>query len=316
MSLFIAAAALVDWRLLLGELSQAQLRWVAAALALVPAYIYVKALRWRVLIEPIAATSTGQLLPAVWAGNAGNYIVPHFGELVRVVLAGQQINANRSALLASIALERFFDFAALGILVLLALLPGGVPSAALSAALAMVATLAVALLAAATVFLLWPGTMLQLAERAMRPFAPSARAFVENALRQGMTGLWMMRTPRLIVHASLLSLVQWILIGGCTAMSMAAVGLPVSIESVGSVVLLNVVGLVLPAAPGHVGTIQVAFIVALQGFGIAREPAFAASLVFNAVMVLPVMLVGLPILSRAGIRLGAYFAGGKRGDSV
>jgi len=80
--------------------------------------------------------------------------------------------------------------------------------------------------------------------------------------------------------------------------------------------LLNVVGLVLPAAPGHVGTIQVAFIVALHGFGIAREPAFAASLVFNGVMVLPVMLVGLPILSRAGIRLGVYLAGSRRGDSL
>jgi uncharacterized protein (TIRG00374 family) len=316
LTLFAAAAALIDWNLLRATLGQAHTPWVIVAVAAVPLYIFVKTWRWRVLITPIAVTSTASLSPAVWAGNAGNYIVPHFGELVRVVLAGHSINANRSALLASIALERFFDFAALGVLCAVVLLPARDHPPVLTAALGIVVALALALLMIATLFLLWPDALFRISGRLLRPLAPRLRSPLERALNQGTTALAMLRTWRLVIPVFLLSLVQWVVIGACTAACMLAMGLAVSCASVAAVVLLNVVGLVLPAAPGHVGTIQVAFIVALQSFGIARESAFAAALVFNAVMVVPVMLVGLPILSRAGVRLGAYLAGGERGEAT
>ena len=312
-----AAALLLDWHEVWKVLSDARWTWVLTALAVVPAYIYVKALRWRVLMTPVAATTSRRLLPAVWAGNAGNYLAPHFGELVRVMVAGEQIGANRSALLATIGVERFFDFTALGILAAVILLPGGdALSPALAAAMGAMAVLAVVLLAVVMAFLAWPEPLLGLATRVTQWLSPRVHKFLMRALRNGMAGLSTMRKPALVMSAGMLSLAQWVLIGVCVAASMKAVALPVWIAPVAAVVLLNVAGLVLPAAPGHVGTIQLAFIVGLQGFGIGREPSFAASLVFNAAMVVPVMLIGFPILSRAGVQLGAYLAGRLRIDAT
>ena len=89
------------------------------------AYYGVKALRWRYLIAPFAHARARELLPAVLAGLAGNYVFPHFGEIARAVLAGRRLNAPPGALLGSIAIERFFDFLALLVFVLVVLLPLG-----------------------------------------------------------------------------------------------------------------------------------------------------------------------------------------------
>jgi uncharacterized membrane protein YbhN (UPF0104 family) len=69
------------------------------------------------------------------------------------------------------------------------------------------------------------------------------------------------------------------------------------------VLLLNVIGLTLPAAPGHVGTLQLAFIAGLAPFGVEAEEAFAASVIYNVLMVVPTVILGLPGLRRAGVEL-------------
>ncbi len=67
--------------------------------------------------------------------------------------------------------------------------------------------------------------------------------------------------------------------------------------------LLNVIGLTLPAAPGHVGTVQLAFIVGLAPFGVTRAEAFAGSVIYNVLMVVPTVILGFPGLRRAGSEL-------------
>ena len=76
-----------------------------------------------------------------------------------------------------------------------------------------------------------------------------------------------------------------------------------SIIAAVSVVLLNVIGLALPAAPGQIGTVQLAFTVSLAPFGVARADAFAASVVYSFLMIATGFAFGLPSLRRAGMEL-------------
>jgi uncharacterized membrane protein YbhN (UPF0104 family) len=76
-----------------------------------------------------------------------------------------------------------------------------------------------------------------------------------------------------------------------------------------SALLLNIIGLTLPAAPGHVGTVQLAFIVGLAPFGVTHPDALAGSIVYNVLTVLPTVILGMPGLRRAGIELRARLAG-------
>src|SRR5688572_3369728 len=122
--LFLAVRRL-DWAAFASEIGHARPGQVALGLVCLFCFYGVKAERWKHLVAPFARTSGRDLQPAVLAGLAGNYILPHVGEIARAVLAGRRLGVPASALLGSIAIERFFDFLALLAIVAAVLLPLG-----------------------------------------------------------------------------------------------------------------------------------------------------------------------------------------------
>lgn len=300
----IVAGWTVDWAGLRATLARADPVYAVLIVPAVVLYLLAKAARWAVLIRPIVRTHTRELFGAVCAGNTGNYVIPHVGELLRVLIAGDRLRVARSALLGSIAVERLFDFAALTLLAAVLLIPGGRLSAETTGAIWFLGLIAVALFVAIAVFIVWTEPLVRAIEGLSRGLPARARTFIVRTLRNGAPGLAMMRSPGLVIQVFSLSLLQWVFIGISVAMSLSSVGIGVSPAAVSAVVLLNVVGLVLPAAPGHVGTIQLSFAIALRGFGVPWETAIAASIVFNTIVVAAVMALGVPAISRAGVRVG------------
>ncbi len=263
----------------------------------------MKTERWKHLISPFALTSGRALQPAVLAGLAGNYVFPHFGEIARAVLAGRLLDAPPSAFLGSIAVERFFDVLALLVIVLLVLLPlGGIDDEIRSASFA-VAGLCAILLGGVVLFVLRSEACIDVAQCVLTPLSPGFAKRVAHHLRHSLVGVGAIRAPRLLVRIFGWSVLQWIAILGCIVFSLRAVDAPVSVAGAVAVLLLNVIGLTLPAAPGHVGTIQLAFIAGLRPFGVGAEEAFAASVIYNVLMVVPTVILGLPGLRRAGTEL-------------
>jgi uncharacterized protein (TIRG00374 family) len=311
----VVAGWALDWAALRAALGRADPGYAALIVPAVVLYLLAKAARWRVLIRPIVDTRTSRLFGAVCAGNAGNYVVPHFGELLRVIIAGDRLRVARSALLGSIAVERLFDFAALALLAAVLLLPGGRQAAETTGAIWLVALLAVGLLIAIAAFMIWTEPLTRAIDGMSWLKPARLRSFVVRVLRNGTPGLAMMRSPGLVIPVAVASLLQWAFIGISIAMSLRAVGISAAPDAVMAVVLLNVVGLVLPAAPGHVGTIQLSFAVALRGFGVPWETAIAASIVYNTLVVAVVMVLGLPAISRAGIRVGEVLRQRAAGES-
>ena len=300
--LFLAIRSL-DWLALGAALGRAHPLQIALGLACLLAYFAVKALRWSFLIQPFAVANTRELLPAVLAGLAGNYVFPHLGEIPRAVLASRRLAAPASALLASVAIERFFDFLALLVIVLVVLLPQGSLGGDIQAASLFVAGLCVLLLLAVIVFVFRTEACLRFVERALKPISARLSGAAVHHLGKASAGLAVIAIPRLLMPVLLLSLLQWLVILGCMAFSLMAVDVPITLAGAVSVLLLNVIGLTLPAAPGHIGTVQLAFIVGLAPFGVPHENAFAASVVYNFLMVVPTVLLGIPGLRQAGVEL-------------
>ncbi len=290
----------LDWAAFGTALSHAHPSEIALGVACLLAYYVLKALRWRYLVEPFARARVRELMPAVLAGLAGNLLFPHVGEFARAVLAGRLLKTPPGALLGSIAIERFFDFLALLAIVLAVLLPLGAMDHHIRAASYFVAILSAAILAAVVLFVFQTETCLAIGRSMLTPFSKRLAGVVEYHLRQARVGLGAIGTPRLLVPIFGLSVLQWLVILGCVAFSLRAVDVSVTLAGAVSVLLLNVIGLTLPAAPGHVGTIQLAFLVGLAPFGVPQEEAFAASVIYNFLMFVPTMILGFPGLRRAG----------------
>lgn len=304
--LFLAVRKL-DWQAFATAMAGAHPADIVLVLACLAACYVVKALRWRFLIAPFARASTRDLLPAVLAGLAGNYLFPHLGEIPRAVLAARRVDASPGALLGSIAIERFFDFLALLAFVLAVLVPLQHMDSEVRSASLFAAALCAGLLAAVALFVLRTEACLAFLGRLLAPLPARLRDGLVHQFRQAAAGLGAISTPRLFAPIFALSILQWLAVLGCVAFSMQAVGITASAGSATSALLLNVIGLTLPAAPGHVGTVQLAFIVGLAPFGVARASAFAASVIYNVLLVVPTVLLGLPGLRQAGAALHEKF---------
>jgi uncharacterized protein (TIRG00374 family) len=275
-------------------------------------YLLFKAMRWRYLILPLAPATTADLMPAVCAGNAGNLIFPHAGEIARAMVASRRLDVPTSALLASVAIERLFDFLTLLLIVLVVLVPVGRMSPDMLLASEVIGALAIAILGVAAAFIFRAEDCLRFVRWILTPLGTRAREGILREIRAGTAGLNSIARPGLFLPILLFSLLQWLMIIACVALSITAVDVSVTLASATSVLVLNVIGLTLPAAPGHVGTVQLSFTVALAPFGVAHADAFAASVVYTVCMIATAIAFGLPSLHKAGMKMRRLLDAGEQ----
>jgi uncharacterized protein (TIRG00374 family) len=286
----------IEWAAVADALRQASGPDLLLGLASILAFMVTKALRWRHLVSPFAGATTWQLLPAVFAGTAGNSLVPHAGELVRVVVARRRVAAETSTLMGTIAVERMLDFIALLVIALAVLVPLGAMTESVQAASWVLAALGGGILAAALLVTFRTESVVIWLEGHMAQLRPALRDRVLREVRLGAEGLGSLRQPRLLAVVLALSIAQWLLIAATIFFSLRAVSSVTGLVAVTSVLLMSVVGVTLPTAPGYVGTVQAAFVLGLAPFGVGAADAVAASVVYNLLIIVPIWLVALPYL--------------------
>jgi uncharacterized membrane protein YbhN (UPF0104 family) len=259
------------------------------------AFVWAKAARWRLLLGADAPPTIALLQP-VTAGLALNALVPHSGEFVRAFALQRRHGFVASAVLSSIVAERVFDL--FGVLVLAAGALTVVPVApALLAAVRLLALVAAVLAAGVIAALALPGPMRGLAARMVRPLPAKLAVRLLAEVDAAFAGLAPVRSPRTSLAVFAWSLVQWLAVAACTAGSAAVAGETIGAGPAILVVVGIVVAFLLPNAPGYAGSVQAAFRVTLVPLGVAPEAALAASFVYQLLMVLPLVVVGL-----AGLR--------------
>jgi uncharacterized membrane protein YbhN (UPF0104 family) len=84
--------------------------------------------------------------------------------------------------------------------------------------------------------------------------------------------------------------------------SLRAFGLPTGVEPSALVLLATNLSAAASISPGNAGAFQIACIVALSGFDVAREPALAFGIGYHVVHLVPTALVGGGWLLASGYR--------------
>lgn len=304
----------------LAALREARPGWLLTTFVCGVGFTMTKALRWAPLVNQVASVPPGLVLRAIWAGTAVNLVIAHTGELLRATLIARRTGAATAAVLATIAVERVFDFAALAALCAAGVLLDGRLAASLGIAGAIAAAVvAIGLLAARLLGSRVPdhhpppdGTPGATAQdpapagwrATLERFAARARAWLANQRRRARAGLTGLSDPALARRVALLSLVQWAWVVAAIWASAAAVGAAPSLAGSLAVFALMLLGLTLPAAPAHLGTTQLAYVAGFAMVGQAGAPALAASLVYTSCVILPQLIAGGVLALSAGTRMG------------
>jgi hypothetical protein len=269
------------------------------AVAGVPIYFvgyWLRTLRWRYLLRPIADVKTVRLYPVVLIGLMTNNVAPmRIGELVRAFLVGERESMSKSTALGTIAVDRTFDgltlVAVLGVVTALADTDAGRQSLGIGAALLFVAGTAVlAGLAFSPVMV--RGLLLRFASFLPRRLAAKA----EEMLDAFLSGLAALRNPRVLAIAACVSLASWLVEATMYYVVGEAFHLGVGFEVYLIIAAAANLALSIFASPGGVGPFELATREVLVLYSVSSAAASAYAIALHALLLAPVIVVGIALL--------------------
>lgn len=309
----------VNFQELVGALAGADYRLIVPATLLWLIGYCARTLRWRALL---AGTKVGPLLElfgVLMVGFATNNLLPaRLGELARAYLLRQHTGMRKTFVLASIFLERIFD--GLALVALLLILSTLVELPGWGREVELVATLLFVGVALGVTLVLYRHDLVgRLIELVARPLPSRIGSFAVSAFGSFVSGLAAMRRPDVVVSSSVLSVAVWgiewaayVVIASAFSLGLSTVQLAAACAFL--LVVVNL-GIMLPAAPGYVGTFQFFAVSALAVWGVPREPALAVAIVSHLVQYVLVTAIGLAFFGREHLSLGTMAQVSRASDS-
>jgi glycosyltransferase 2 family protein len=299
----------VDPRAVAAALSHANYLGFAAAVATTILGFWLRAVRWRSLISSPRPLGLPALFSATMIGFMANNVLPlRLGEFVRPWALSRREKLSKSTLLATVVVERAVDMLTLLVILGIALFVHPISEATDAGRMTRAgATVLVITCIALTVFVVALERQPRLAQAAIgrlsSPLPDHARERVSGMLMHFVEGLGLFRdVPRLTWVFFLSFLMFGVVVLGLIA-SLWALGIHLPWYAGLVMLVITAIGIMVPAAPGYIGTMNVACIAGLALFGVGKDMAVPFSWFYWASQWLPVTLVGLLCLQREGLSL-------------
>ena len=302
---------------MLDALASANYGYLAPGIALYFVSVWVRTVRWQVLLRHLKRVPAVRLFPALVVGFMANHLLPmRLGELVRSYHLSQREGVSAASAFATIMVERVID--AVTLLALVAVAAGFLPVIGLTQALGersgvpwpLLATGAslpfIAMFGALLLLALHPARAASVATVVLRPLSPRAGRLLAELVRLFLDGLAALRSPARIFGLFLLSAPVWLLEAGLFYLAGLSFGLQdvfgSRLEMALAMVVVTAVskiGSSVPAAPGGLGLFELVAretLVLLPAVSVDRSVAAAYAAVVHAALLLPMILLGQAFL--------------------
>ncbi len=300
----IILARQFNWADLQNSLHHVNMYWLVPGIFMYLVSIFLRAVRWRVMIRTIKPIPISRLFQYVTIGFMTNNLLPaRLGEVARAYITGMRENTSRSAMFASIVLERIFDGITIVLLLIATLFLSG-----LSHRLLMhVAWVSAAVFVAGIGFLILltyrRDTALSLAARIMFFLPETLREKIMHILEKFVRGLVLLHHPGAILETLILSFAVWgaeFSVYVIFAEAFPFIDVSVKVLMI-ALVFVNLSSM-LPALPANALVFQVACSQALIIFGHAQQTeALLYSVILHATQIFPVILIGYVFMGLLGL---------------
>lgn len=284
-------------------LSSANLWWVIPALALYFAGVWVRAVRWRILLRPVVAVNSRELFPIVVIGYMANNVLPlRTGEIVRAFTLQRQRQVPMTSSLATIAVERIFD--GLTMLGFMLAATAFVSFTSQLRHLAIVAFVVFAVLLIGLFALTLGGSFVdRLLQLVLGPLPTTLADRVEGMVESFLGGLAVLKNRRDLLLVAGTSLLAWsleasmyfTLARGFSQQLRDVMGIPETLLTTG---VANMATLI-PSSPGYIGQFEYGVKLVVSGaLGVSESEALAYAIFVHAVLLFPITILGVIEWSR------------------
>jgi uncharacterized protein (TIRG00374 family) len=296
------------WQEMLG----ADYRWLWPYLVVLTLIHLLRTWRWGLLLEPVAKLPFSKLNAASAVGIMALVLLPfRLGEFARPYLVAERPRLRVSAALSSVVVERVADglfTAVLLILTLLAVPEGTRGLSAFRLAGGVVFAVFAALLAFLVLAYRNRPRAVRLTHRLLDPFSPRLAERAAGMMDAFIHGLRLVPSRRKVALFFALTAAYWAVNGLGIQLFARSFGFDLRLLDAYTVLGVLVVGVMIPAGPGMVGTFQAAVAGGLALFYPGQgERAFAFANVLWLVQLAQQTAFGLVFLFSRHIHLAQIF---------
>ena len=297
----------VDFNQMLEAFASTNYWYVITSVGIILFSHWLRAWRWRYLLEPIKKVGTGPLFSSLVIGYMGNLFLPaHLGEFLRAYVVGRKYQVPASSVFGTVVVERIID--AFTLLALMAFtfivfpFPHWVRTSGYIT-FVMIVVLSIVLVLMNTYRL----QTFSIMEKITKPFPARITLRINGLLHAFLDGIVPLRKGRHYVSVTILSIAIWLCYVYSVQLAFYAFSfvktysLPWSAALV--VLVITTVGIIVPSSPGYIGTYHFLCLLSLNLFGVPDSPALSFAFVFYAVNFLPILVLGLVFVSWEGITL-------------
>lgn len=260
----------------------------------------VRAWRWGILIEPIKRTAVSSRLYALMIGFAANCILPaRLGEIIRANYLGQRESISASSTFGTIVVERILD----GLTLLLFLMIGLMGTtfsgeweavgASLRATGFFLLVVYVALISFLMGFKFKARLFLHLLDRLLFPVPRKFRSRIIDVLWNFSLGLAVPRKFHQWVLAVFYSLLLWFASLCQIKLVELSIHLEMPLIAPFLVMAMASFGVMIPSAPGFIGTFHLSVQYAYLFYGVGKEEGLSAAILWHASFFFPTLILGL-----------------------
>jgi len=297
-AILLAAALLyfslrgIAWAQVWLTLSRAKANYIVLWILLSSGSLFLRALRWRILLRSAAPVKVSIAFWATAAGYLGNnYLPARAGEVIRSVMVSFHSGLSKTFVLTTAFLERLCDAVALVLISSIVLLtlaspPGWFARAARPfAILGLCGVVAIAI--TPRLESLWAAIISRV------PVPEAIREKLLRVIQQILTGMRGFHSGSRLLAFILFTAIIWYvdIVGIMIGAYALGLHLPVSV----AFLLIAGLGLgsALPSTPGYVGIYQFVAVSVLDPFGFHKADAIALILLFQALQYLVITFWGL-----------------------
>ena len=306
----------LNWSEVWTEVRKANWAQLGLALSLLIGTYFVRILRWRTLLEPMARPSLGALFQATMLGFTALFLVGRAAEMiVRPAALSVRERVHPSASYATVMIERVFDMVMVVVffavnLIFFEYIARDADAMRLFGWIKVTGALLL-LVAAAGIYGLSAfrrrraGALAYL-ERKLHRLPRQVEAALMSLLRHISEGLAVLHNARGLTITVSYTVLLWLMVAVAHLLVVRAFGIPYAdIPFTGAVFVmgLSMLGSVVPTPGGATGPFHKATAAALAFLGVEQNKAASIAIILHFVIFAPAVVFGMYYLAKEGLSL-------------
>lgn len=293
----------VDWKVLLSSVRKARIEYISLGMFFLVCDTFLRAWRWQILLRPLGKFRLiKDSMAFAMIGYMANMILPlRAGEIVRPVMFGEKTGTSKSAVFATVIVERIFEVLSLLILLVMVTVTMEIPSEIKTGAYILEGvsfSLFISLL-----IISYSKKSQGLINKSFSWLPGRIQNKLEAVINQFVMGLRCIRNFKDLWFVFLISILMWM--AGILMVYYNLKAFYISIPWYGPVFVTLVanIGMAVPSSPGSLGVAHFLYVFSLAVFNVEKSVSLGFAIVFHAISFILIILTGLAFLWYSGLNM-------------